>query len=55
MNEYEVEVSIEYGGYSITAIEIVDSYSEEEAKESAEQKVLDNLLVNGTSSEVVED
>ena len=48
MKEYTVTVEISSGGYTLEAEEKISAYSKEEAYETAESKVLDNISVFGT-------
>ena len=50
-SEYNVTVSIEYGGYSLESDEYINAYSEEEAKDGAIEKVRNNYLLNANNVE----
>lgn len=50
-SEFTVTVSVEHGGYAQETTETVDSYSEDQAKEDAIEKVKDNIITNATSAE----
>jgi len=52
MSEYEIEISIELYGYNINSSIFVDAYKEEEAISEAEEKSLNNIIINSINTEI---